>query len=232
MNENIVIGIEGLVGTGKTTICKKLLNYIPNSIVLHAGNIYRAITYQIAKEKVSLEQLQSIDLKDLFKKFEIEIQIENRETVVYAHGKKIKEDDLQSLENSLAVSKISGIANNSNAYKIVKSYIDNYKQKYNVIFSGRDTKRIYPELNYHFFIIADIDKRIAWKNTQYTDEEKNQIKENIIQRDELQKQNGYYDTFEDTIIVNVSNCNNAEESTKQVLKHIVEYKEATQNGIC
>lgn len=232
MNENIVIGIEGLVGTGKTTICKKLLNYIPNSIVLHAGNIYRAITYQIAKEKVSLEQLQSIDLKDLFKKFEIEIQIENRETVVYAHGKKIKEDDLQSLENSLAVSKISGIANNQNAYKIVKSYIDNYKQKYNVIFSGRDTKRIYPELNYHFFIIADIDKRIAWKNTQYTDEEKNQIKENIIQRDELQKQNGYYDTFEDTIIVNVSNCNNAEESTKQVLKHIVEYKEATQNGIC
>lgn len=232
MNENIVIGIEGLVGTGKTSICKKLLNYIPNSIVLHAGNIYRAITYQIAKEKISLEQLQAIDLKDLFKKFEIEIQIENRETVVYAHGKKIEENDLQSLENSLAVSKISGMVNNKNAYKIVKSYIDNYKQKYNVIFSGRDTKRIYPELNYHFFIIANIDKRVEWKNTQYTEEEKKQVKENIIQRDELQKQNGYYDTFEDTIVIDVSNCNNVEESTKQVLKHIVEYKEAAQNGIC
>lgn len=232
MNENIVIGIEGLVGTGKTSICKNLLNYIPNSIVLHAGNIYRAITYQIAKEKISLEQLQAIDLKDLFKKFEIEIQIENRETVVYAHGKKIEENDLQSLENSLAVSKISGMANNKNAYKIVKSYIDNYKQKYNVIFSGRDTKRIYPELNYHFFIIANIDKRVEWKNTQYTEEEKKQVKENIIQRDELQKQNGYYDTFEDTIVIDVSNCNNVEESTKQVLKHIVEYKEAAQNGIC
>lgn len=232
MNENIVIGIEGLVGTGKTSICKNLLNYIPNSIVLHAGNIYRAITYQIAKERISLEQLQSIDLKDLFKKFEIEIKIENRETVVYAHGKKIKEEDLQSLENSLAVSKISGIANNQNAYKLVKMYIENYKQKFNVIFSGRDTKRIYPELNYHFFITADIDKRVEWKNSQYTDEEKMKIKENIIKRDELQKQNGYYDTFEDTITIDVSNCASIEESTKQVLEHILEYKEAIQNGIC
>lgn len=231
MNENIVIGIEGLVGTGKTSICRNLLNYIPNSIVLHAGNIYRAITYQISKEKISLEQLQSIDLKDLFQKFEIQIQIENRETVVYAHGKKIEENALQSLENSLAVSKISGIANNKNAYKIVKSYIDGYKQKYNIIFSGRDTKRIYPELNYHFFITANINKRVEWKNTQYTNQEKEQIKENIIKRDEMQKQNGYYDKFKDTITIDVSNCANIEESTKQVLEHILEYREAIQNGI-
>lgn len=231
MNENIVIGIEGLVGTGKTSICRNLLNHIPNSIVLHAGNIYRAITYQIAKEKISLEELKSIDLKDLFEKFEIQIKLENRETVVYAHGKKIEENALQSLENSLAVSKISGIANNKNAYKIVKSYIDGYKQKYNIIFSGRDTKRIYPELNYHFFITANINKRVEWKNTQYTNQEKEQIKENIIKRDEMQKQNGYYDKFKDTITIDVSNCANIEESTKQVLEHILEYREAIQNGI-
>ena len=41
--ENIVIGIEGLVGTGKTSISRELLKYIPNSIILHGGNIYRAI---------------------------------------------------------------------------------------------------------------------------------------------------------------------------------------------
>ena len=73
MEENIVIGIEGLVGTGKTSICRKLLDYVPNSIVLHAGNIYRAITYQIMQEKIPLEQLKKIDLKDLFKAFEISI---------------------------------------------------------------------------------------------------------------------------------------------------------------
>ncbi len=225
MKENIVIGIEGLVGTGKTSICRELLKHIPNSIVLHAGNIYRAITYQIAKEQIPFETLKSIDLKELFKNFEIEIKIENRETVVFAHGEKIIEEKLQSLENSLAVSKIAGMANNKNAYKILENYINNYKQKYNVIFSGRDTKNIYPELDYHIFITADIDKRVEWKSTQYSQESQEQIKENILERDKLQEKTGYYKTFEDTVIIDVSESNSIEESTKQVLNHILEYKE-------
>ena len=157
--------------------------------------------------------------------FEIEIKIENKETVVFAHGKKITEEKLQSLENSLAVSKIAGIANNSNAYKIVEKYIDNYKQKYNVIFSGRDTKKIYPKLNYHIFLTADIDKRVEWKSSQYNQKRKEEIKENILKRDKLQKKAGYYETYNDTIIIDLSSSNSIEESTKQVLNHILEYKE-------
>ena len=37
---NIVIGIEGLVGSGKTSLCRELLKMIPNSIILHGGNLY------------------------------------------------------------------------------------------------------------------------------------------------------------------------------------------------
>ncbi len=218
---NIVIGIEGLVGTGKTSICKELLNHIPNSIVLHAGNIYRAITYQIMNEKIPFEQLYNIDLKDLFKKFDISIEIEDRETVVYAHGNKIKDKDLQSLENSMAVSKISGMANNENAYIIVRDYIDMYKKKYNVIFSGRDTMKIYPNLDYHIFIKADIDKRIEWKAAQYDDENSIEIiKENTLKRDELQEKSGYYKIYDNTIVVDVSDSESVEEKTQMILKHI------------
>lgn len=229
MEKNLVIGIEGLVGAGKTSICKELLNYIPNSIVLHAGNIYRAITYQILKEQIPFEKLYSIDLKKLFEEFDISIEMENRESVVYAHGKKIEENDLQSLENSMAVSKISNIANNDNAYKIVKEYIDKYKQEYTVIFSGRDTMAIYPDLDYHFFITADIDKRVRWKASQYDDEEaiKN-IKANILKRDELQEKSGYYQTYDNTIVVDVSNSNSVEESTKMVLENIIKLNYISQ----
>ena len=229
MEKNLVIGIEGLVGAGKTSICKELLNYIPNSIVLHAGNVYRAITYQILKEQIPFEKLYSIDLKKLFEEFDISIAIENRESVVYAHGKKIEETDLQSLENSMAVSKISNIANNDNAYKIVKEYIDKYKQEYTVIFSGRDTMAIYPDLDYHFFITADIDKRVKWKASQYDDEEaiKN-IKTNILKRDELQEKSGYYQTYDNTIVVDVSNSNSVEESTKMVLENIIKLNYISQ----
>lgn len=36
---NIVIGIEGQVASGKTSICKELVNMIPNSIFIDGGNI-------------------------------------------------------------------------------------------------------------------------------------------------------------------------------------------------
>ena len=222
MEKNLVIGIEGLVGSGKTSICRELLHYIPNSIVLHAGNVYRAITYQILKEEVPLETLKNIDLKDLFKKFEISIELENNETVVFAHGKKIEEENLQSPQNSMAVSTISNMANNENAYKIVKNYIDMYKEKYNVIFSGRDTVKIYPDLDYHFFIIADIEKRAKWKASQYEGEFSiDEIKDNILKRDMLQEKAGYYKKYDNTIVIDVSNSKSIEESTKMVLKNII-----------
>lgn len=223
MGKNLVIGIEGLVGTGKTSICRELLDDIPNSIVLHAGNVYRAITYQIMKENIPVEQLHNIDLKKLFDMFEISIKIEDRETVVYAHGKKIEEKDLQSLENSIAVSKISGMTNNENAYKIVKNYIDMYKKEYNVIFSGRDTANIYPNLDYHFFITADIDKRVEWKSSQYKNEtSKEIIRDNILKRDKLQEETGYYKKYDNTIIVDVSDSKSIKDSTKMVAKNIIE----------
>ena len=223
MDKNLVIGIEGLVGTGKTSICHELLKYIPNAIVLHAGNIYRAITYQIIKEEIPFEKLYSIGLKDLFKEFEISIGIENRESVVYAHGKKIEEKDLQSLENSMAVSKISNIANNENAYKIVREYIDGYKKSHTVIFSGRDTMQIYPDLDYHIFITADINKRVEWKAKQYgEDVSRKELKDNILKRDELQEKSGYYQIYDNTIVVDVSDSKSIEESTKMVAENIIE----------
>ena len=217
---NLVIGIEGLVGTGKTSICKKLLDLIPNSIILHAGNIYRAIVYRIATSGTPKEELKNIHLEELFKKFNIEIKIENKETVVYSMGHKIDEQLLQSAENSVAVSKISGMANNKNAYKLVKQYIDSYKENYNVIFSGRDTKRIYPDLTCHIMLTADIEKRVEWKSGQYEGIDKEELKNQINLRDELQRESGYYDTFEDTIVLDLSHCNTVDEKVDIVYNAI------------
>lgn len=220
MSNNIVIGIEGLVGCGKTSICKKLLDLIPNSIILHAGNIYRAITYKLATSGIPKEELKNIDLRELFKKFEIEIKIEDRETVVYSNGEKISEEILQSPENSIAVSKVSRIADNSKAYLVVRNYIDKFKENYNVIFSGRDTKRIYPDLDYHIMLKAGIDKRVEWKLCQYPFMDKNVLKEQIELRDSLQRESGYYDTFEDTIEIDLSNCNSVDEKVDLVYKSL------------
>ena len=171
--ENIVIGIEGYVGTGKTSVCRKLLDKIPNSVLLHGGNIYRAITYGILKTglinvKEDNNKLSSLNIKNIMDKLKLKIEIEDRESVVYIHDKKIEEKDLQSLETSIATSKISSYANNDKLYDFGRNIIEGLKQKYNVILSSRDIVNMYPKVDYHFLLVADIDERVRRKMNQYT----------------------------------------------------------------
>ena len=223
--ENKVIGIEGYVGAGKTSICRKLINLIPNSIILEGGNLYRAIVYSLMTSGINLEDLKKnmnhVDIKSVMEKLNIEIKIENRDTIILIDGKEIDEQKIQSAKSSVAVSEISKVADNKNFYAFGKKIIDQFKEKYNVIVSGRDLMKIYPELDYHIFIIASLDERIHRKCIQYygkCDEE--EVRRNILERDKLQEESGYYKIYDKTIVIDVTNCKSAEESANEVLSRI------------
>lgn len=223
--ENKVIGIEGYVGAGKTSICRELLNLIPNSIILEGGNLYRAIVYSLMTSGINLEDLkknmQHVDIKSVMEKLKIEIKIENRDTIILIDGKEIEEEKIQSAKSSVAVSEISKVADNKNFYAFGKKIIDQFKEKYNVIVSGRDLMKIDPELDYHIFVIASLDERIKRKCIQYNgkcDEE--EVRKNILERDKLQEEAGYYKIYDKTIVVDVTNCKNAKESANEVLSKI------------
>lgn len=225
--KNIVIGIEGTVGAGKTSICRELLKDIENSIILHGGEIYRAIVYGMMQTKI--ENAQNLDAFDIMKKLGIEIKLENKETVIYMNGKKVDEKDLQSQKSSMAVSKVSNTADNTRLYQFGKELIDKYREKYNVILSSRDIVKMYPDVTYHFFIDASIEERTNRKYMQYNKEiPKEQIKEMIQVRDALQEKSGYYKIYPQTKIIDVTNCKSAKESEKLVLENM---KEAVKIGI-
>jgi len=222
---NIVIGIEGLVGAGKTSICRELLKQMPNSILFHGGNLYRAIVYAMMKHGKTLEELKkqgkNLDIKEMMDLFNVKIEIENSETVIYIDGEKIDEDLIQSKEASLAVSTVGGKADNRSLFVFAKNLIDAQKNKYNVIVSGRALTTIYPELDYHFFITADIDERVRRKCMQYENKETfEEIKENILKRDKLQEEAGFYKLSPITTVVDVTECKTVEESTGKVLRKI------------
>lgn len=226
--DNIVIGIEGLVGSGKTSICRELLKKIPNSIILHGGNLYRAIVFamiNLKKEKNDLkdlsQNLKNVDIKSLMDKLQVDIKIEDSQSVVYVAGNKIDEEDLQSEKNSLAVSIAGNTADNSNLYVFGRTLIDMYKKQFNIIVSGRDLVNIYPDLDYHFFITASLEERVRRKCIQYNESiDKEEIRKNIIQRDSLQEEAGYYKKYSQTIEIDVTNCKSAEEGANEVLKYI------------
>ena len=225
--ETIVIGIEGLVGAGKSSICRRLLKMLPNSILLNGGNLYRAIVYAIMKSGKTMEQLQhemkKADIKEWMDQCQVELKIEEQETRLYIAGKLVKEEELQSKEASMAVSVVGGMADNTKLFEFARELINKFKAKYNVIVAGRSILEIYPDCDYHFFITASLEERIKRKCIQYNkdrEEEKEEIRKNIMKRDELQEKAGFYKIQERTIVVDVTECRDVEESTKKVWEKI------------
>ena len=210
IENNITIGIEGLVGAGKTSICRELLDKIPNSIILHGGNLYRGIVFALMSSGADMNKImhgtdKPIDIKQMMDILKVELKIENRESVVYVDGKEINEDNLQSDTTSMAVSKIAKDADNTKFYIFGRELIDAYKKQYNLIISGRDT-------------------RVDRKMHQYEDETitREELKKHIEERDMLQEQAGFYRRYSKTIDVDVTECKNAEESAMKILEKIAQ----------
>ena len=242
--KNIVIGIEGMVGAGKTSICDELLNLIPNSIFVDGSKIYRALieALHMAKDSLrfdenskaedaassnkkpdlfeginSLEQMAMLTPFDLLKKLQVEFKIEDRKTVIYIAGKKIDEESMKSMQNSIGVSKMANQADNSKLFAFAHQIIQEYSKKFNIIVSARDLVKIYPEMDLHIFITASLEERVQRRYNQlkgeYTIDE---VRNSVIQRDILHEKSGFNETFDKTVKVDVTGDSSAKESAKKI----------------
>lgn len=224
MENNMVIGIEGLVGSGKTSICRGLLHEIPGAVFLNGSNLYRAIVYVMMKNADVISRVKdnvsSIDIKSMMDKLGIKMVIENGETVFYFKGEKLSEENLQSEEASLAVSKVGGVANNEKLFEFAREIINNLKKSHVVIISGRGIMKIYPDTDYHFFITASLDERVRRKCIQYNSNDEQEIRDNIVKRDELQEKAGFYDKSNKTIEIDVTNFKSPSEAICKLLEYI------------
>ena len=217
---NIVIGIEGMVGAGKTSICDELLNLIPNSIFVDGSKIYRALieALHMAKDNInSLEQMAILTPFDLLKKLQVEFKIEDRKTVIYIAGKKVDEEAMKSMQNSIGVSKMANQADNSKLFAFAHQIIQEYSKKFNIIVSARDLVKIYPEMDLHIFITASLEERVQRRYNQlkgeYTIDE---VRNSVIQRDILHEKSGFNETFDKTVKVDVTGDSSAKESAKKI----------------
>ena len=225
-DKHIVIGIEGLVGAGKTSICRELLKENKQAVLLNGGNLYRAIVYCLLKEEPNILKLRKttkkVDIKKYMDDLNVEIKIENRESIIYIDGKRANEKELQSKASSLAVSIVGGIADNTNLFKYAENLINELKKENDVIVSGRSIMKIYPETDYHLFITASLDERVKRKCIQYKGKEtKKEVRKNIKIRDFLQKIAGFYKIYPNTIKIDVTDCKSVKESTQKVMEYII-----------
>jgi len=221
--KNIVIGIEGLVGSGKTSICREILKRDESFVLLNGGNYYRAIVYALMQKEHNILKLKkimkNIDIKKCMDENKVELRMENRESVFYINGKLANEEELQSKASSLAVSLIGGIADNTKLFEYARGLIDELRKENNVIVSGRALMQIYPKLDCHLFITASLEERVKRKCIQYKEKEEiKAVKKNIKTRDFLQKLAGFYKIYPNTIKIDVTECKSVEESTDKILE--------------
>ena len=221
---NRIIGIEGLVGAGKTSICRELLKIIPDSVFINCGNLYRAIVAVLIKNGSTLQELKDnakeIDLKQLMDYFKIEVRLENNETIVYCDNEKLDEELLQSKEVSIAVSSLGGKTNEGAAVEFLRNLVKELSEKYTLIISGRGIMKLFPQTTDHLFIMADLDVRAERKHMQYPEITLEEVRKNIVERDMLQKRAGYYDLHEISQVIDVTECKSVKESTDLVLKEL------------
>lgn len=234
--ENLVIGIEGLVGSGKTSICRELLKLNENAVLLNGGNLYRAIVYTLMQKEPNLIKLKNmtknIDIKQYMDDLKVEIRIENRESMIYINGKLANEEELQSKASSLAVSIVGGIADNTKLFEFARDLIDELKKEHDVIVSGRSIMKIYPNIDYHLFVTASLEERVKRKCIQYNEtKNRKDVKRNILIRDRLQKIAGFYKIYPNTIKIDVTECKSVQESTQKVLEVLEGKEEILKNEI-
>ncbi len=234
----MVIGIEGYVGSGKTSLCRELIKKLPNTVLLNGGNLYRAIVYAMMQRGDSISDLtkkgKKLNIKEMMDMFQINLRIEKNETMCYMGDTKLDEDSLQSAEVSLAVSSVGGKADNEMLFEFARNLIDDLKKEHNVVIAGRGIMVIYPGLDYHFMVNCEFEERVRRKLAQYLkdnhidkyiseEEYQNQyefVKENISERDRLQEKAGFYKLYPNTIELDVTKCKSAKESAELLMTYL------------
>lgn len=239
--ENKVIGIEGMVASGKTSICKELTELLKNSIFIDGGAIYRGIVLAISKAKQELEsidkgkanllkeimsspeKLANVNAFKVMKMLNIEFKIENKMTIVYINGKEITEDEIQTMENSTRVSEMASKVNNNALYEFARNIIEEYKKQANIIVSARDLVKIYPDMTCHIFVTATLEERVNRRYAQYDGKySKEEITNIIIKRDEIHKKAGYDKVGNKNVDFDVTNYKSAHEATVGLLNKLIE----------
>ena len=236
MKKNFVIGVEGEVGAGKTSMCKQLINIIPNTIFIDGGLIFRGIILAIKKYKAESapnnfeknnsadENAPALDAFEIMKKLNVEFKIVNMQTVIFIDGKEMNQEEIETMENSMDVSKVASKSDNNALFKFANNIIKEYNTKYNVIVSARDLVEIYPEMDLHLFVTADIEERIKRRYNQYKGKYSiEEIKNIILKRDELHNKAGFNKKCNKTVTLDLTDCKNANESAKKALNVIKEH---------
>lgn len=193
----MIVAIDGPAGAGKSTIASKVAEKT-GFFYLNTGSFYRALTYAVIREDISISDKNSVIKAS--EKHKIEV-INKR---IHLDGKDV-EDFLRSDAVDANVAQVSAIT--EVRYKI-NEQIQKAAKNYDIIAEGRDmTTVVFPNADVKIYLDASIEKRAKRRLDQGTSVKTlEEIKENIETRDNIDqnKEFGKLKISEDAIYLNTS----------------------------
>ena len=177
----MIIAIDGPAGSGKSTLAV----LVAEKLKIHSfntGMIFRAIAYFLNKKRVDIKDEEKI--AKILQNCDILVTFENDQQKVYI--------DKEDISNYVSLPSVAHLASEYSKLNVVREKVKQIQRKfakiYDLVVEGRDIgTEIFPDADYKFFLIADIDTRAmrryeTLKKTM-SNVDFNKIKEDLKKRD-------------------------------------------------
>lgn len=148
-----IVAIDGPAGSGKGTITK-LVGEKLDFVTFDTGAMYRAVSYYMIKNSISLTDKTSIE--KMLREIDIKIDFENKMQVLYLNSQKLVKE-LRTKEVNEIVSQVSHIPEVRIAMVDLQRKLAN---GINVILEGRDIgTNVFPNANVKIYLDASAEER-------------------------------------------------------------------------
>ena len=160
IEKGIVIGLDGLTASGKSTVAEKLTKKYKGIVHVEMSELYKEVgKWWILLKNQGFTKKNIINFITTYIKPECKII---KQKVVFSFNLPTPELTMSSfyIKNELyKVIQIDEIQNK--LYKVLRSIIDDFKNNYTIVLTGRALQEVYPDMDYHFCLKAVEDVRIA-----------------------------------------------------------------------
>lgn len=160
MNNEFKIAIDGPVAAGKSTVARKVAEWL-GFVYVDTGAIYRALTLAAIRQSVSMEDEEA--LAQLAKEVDIDVRLPNdheqdgRQSTVMLN----EEDVSWQIRGGDVTKHVPNVASYPKVRQILVGLQQKISKGKNVVMEGRDiTYVVLPDANLKIFLDAGEDERI------------------------------------------------------------------------